>query len=75
LDFISKSIAVNGEDLKNEFMLLKEKLLSVKNDFFEKRFLIEFDVILWIESKVRNVSMEELAKENFKTKFGAKIKI
>jgi len=59
-----------GMNSKNEitsaFKKLKEELLPLTNDPFEKNAFAYFDMISWLESKIENKTFSEIVKSKFK---------
>ena len=54
-----KNLHYSKAELKNNFVSLKNALLKLEKDPFEKRAFIYFDIISWLESK--SISIEEHA--------------
>lgn len=51
------------EDLKTEFLELRDKLLTLRDKPYERRAFIYFDIISWLESKIRNISVGAVIRE------------
>ncbi|MES2589451.1 MAG: hypothetical protein V4622_10755 [Bacteroidota bacterium] len=72
LDFL-KFIFIDSseENIKNQFVSLKEKLLVLDKMQFEKREFMYFDIISWLESKIEKRSVESIIKEKAKLKINS----
>lgn len=64
LDFL-KSLLMESEirNVQKRFMLLKNQMESLRNNKFEKRAFLYFDIISWLESKIENRPVQALIKE------------
>ena len=51
------------KDQEEAFKALREELLQIYNDPLEKRFLKFFDILSWLESKIKNRPFEEIIRE------------
>ena len=71
LNFLRKSLRLTKARIKAEFEQLLEKLRALERNRFETRAFIYLDVISWLESKLRNVPVQDIIRE----KYLAKIKI
>ena len=71
LNFLRKSLRLTKVRIKAEFEQLLEKLRALERNRFETRAFIYLDVISWLESKLRNVPVQDIIRE----KYLAKIKI
>jgi hypothetical protein len=71
LDFL-KGILIDGSErnVKKGFVLLKERMISLENNKFEKRAFMYFDIISWLESKIEKRTVQEIIKEKAKVKMG-----
>ena len=63
-----KNLHYSKAELKNNFVSLKNALLKLEKDPFEKRAFIYFDIISWLESKIENKPVEEICKKKFKAR-------
>ncbi|GAB3812512.1 hypothetical protein [Pontibacter rugosus] len=52
--------------LKDAFNGLKEKLIVIAENPFERRPFLYLDIISWLESKIENVPVQEIMKRKFK---------
>jgi hypothetical protein len=63
--FLRKSFTLSPKQLKPEFGYLLEKLKTYQKNRFETRAFVYLDVISWLESKVRDVPVQEIIREKF----------
>jgi len=63
LKFLKKLSVISPDQLKDSFIELREKLLSLRNNAYEKRAFLYFDIISWLESKIENKSNQLIIKE------------
>ncbi|MCB2375970.1 hypothetical protein LGH70_00140 [Hymenobacter sp. BT635] len=54
------------DELKTAFSQLKEKLISIAADPFERRPFLYLDIISWLESKIENVPVQEVMQRKFR---------
>jgi len=64
LKFLRKTPRMQEKGMKKEFALLKEKLLVIKQQKFEQRPFLYFDIISWLESKIDNLPIETVIQKN-----------
>ncbi|MHA6248360.1 hypothetical protein ACXYMU_10515 [Pontibacter sp. CAU 1760] len=53
---------VAPHELKDAFISLKDKLLKISQDPYEKRPFLYLDIISWLESKIENVPVQEIVR-------------
>lgn len=70
LRFLRKLENVYPDQLKSEFLKLKEELTEYFEDRYEKRALLYFDIISWLESKIQNKTVQEVIHRKFLKKQG-----
>src|SRR6185312_13080968 len=70
--FLRKSFTLSPKKLKPEFGYLLEKLKTYQKNRFETRAFVYLDVISWLESKVRDVPVQEIIREKFLLRNAAK---
>ena len=68
--FLRKLTRIYPDQLKNEFIILKEKLEILKKDPYEKRPFLYFDIISWLESRIENKPVHQVIGEKFRKKHG-----
>lgn len=54
---------LTNEEIMESFKSLKQELQEVRTDKFERNFLPNFDLVVWIESKIQEKSMSEIILE------------
>src|ERR1700754_2547706 len=63
--FLRKSFNLSPGRLKPEFEKLLEKLKKFEGNRFETRAFVYLDIISWLESKIREVPVQEIIREKF----------
>jgi len=63
LAFIRRLSHIEPGELKSEFRRLRDKLVSLENNPFEKRAFFYLDIISWLESKIQNRSVQDIIHE------------
>lgn len=63
--FLRRLSRIREDELRHEFILLKEKLEKLQEDPFEKRPFLYLDIISWLRSKIENRSVQEVIRRNF----------
>ena len=64
LNFLKKlSISISDEEILNRFERLRQQLLPLEQNPYEKRAFIYFDIISWLESKLQNRPVQDIIKE------------
>lgn len=64
-EFIRNSLRLFHKDLKPEFQKLLEKLKKLEKNHTEARAFAYLDIISWLESKIRNVPVQDVIREKF----------
>lgn len=64
--FLRRSFHVGAHALKPEFEKLLNKLRKYENNPLERRAFAYLDVISWLESKIRNVNVQDVVRERYK---------
>jgi len=64
--FLRRSFHVDAHALKPEFEKLLNKLKKYENNPLERRAFAYLDVISWLESKIRNVNVQDVVRERYK---------
>jgi tetratricopeptide (TPR) repeat protein len=60
IKFLRKTTTMQASKMNEEFILLKDRLIEVEREEFEKRPFLYLDIISWLESKIQNKSMKEI---------------
>lgn len=64
-NFLRRSFRLTARQLKPEFELLLEKLKKLEKDPSATRAFAYLDIISWLESKIRNVPVQDIIREKF----------
>jgi hypothetical protein len=62
--FLRRTPNMTKEMMPDEFSKLKDKLLVLKKDPFERRPFFYLDIISWLDSKIEGISMAEAVRKN-----------
>ena len=57
--FVKRTPKMNKETIITEFKVLRDQLLIIEKERFEKRPFLYLDIISWLDSKIKKVSMVE----------------
>ncbi len=60
IKFLRKTTTMQASKMNEEFKLLKDKLIEIEKEDFEKRPFLYLDIISWLESKIQGKSMKEI---------------
>ena len=64
LNFLVRlNMSITEDELKKRFITLRENLIPLSKDPYEKRAFIYFDIISWLESKIENRPIGDIVKE------------
>jgi len=63
--FLRKSFHISPKKIKPEFEKLLEKLKTYEKNRFETRAFAYLDIISWLESKLRDVPVQDIIREKF----------
>lgn len=63
--FLRKTPRMRPDELKGEFVRLKEKLAKLEEQPFTRRPFLYLDIISWLESKIENRSVQEVIRAKF----------
>ena len=61
--FLRKLFQLDKKQVKSSFVVLKDKLEKYKDNPLESRSFMYLDIISWLESKIKNVPVQEVMKE------------
>jgi len=70
LKFLRKLSNISPDELQKAFIDLKKDLKPLKNNAYEKRAFVYFDIISWLESKIENRSNQLIIREKAMKKIG-----
>ncbi len=63
--FLRRTPRIRESELKEEFISLRDKLLKLEADPFEKRPFLYLDIISWLESKIADRPIQDIIREKF----------
>ena len=63
--FIRKTPRIRPQDLKEEFIKLKEKLLQLEEKSYTRRPFLYLDIISWLESKIEEVPVQQVIHRKY----------
>jgi len=63
-NFLRKSVKFDRRNLTVEFQELKNELLQITENAYERRAFLYLDLISWLDSKIENVTMVEAIRNN-----------
>jgi len=68
LKFLRKNIYAHPKALRNAFADLKERLVQISRNPYERRSFLYLDIISWLESKIEGVPVQEVIRRKFLNK-------
>ncbi|MCF6180649.1 hypothetical protein [Lutibacter sp.] len=66
ISFLKKLSQIYPQELKKAFIELHEELKKLENHPYEKRAFLYLDIISWLESKIKNKSVEQIIQQKVK---------
>jgi len=63
--FLRKSFHLDPRKLRADFVLLRDKLQKYEQNPLESRSFMYLDIISWLESRIRNVPVQEVIRERY----------
>ncbi len=66
--FLRKTPRMQEEELKSEFISLRNKLVEHEDDPFERRPFLYLDIISWLESKIEEKPVQEIIRRKFENR-------
>lgn len=63
--FLRKSFHLDKKKVKTAFVALKNKLEKYKDNPLESRSFMYLDIISWLESKIKNVPVQDIIREKY----------
>lgn len=67
--FIRRVPRIMENDLKEEFVNLRNRLLKHEQDPYERRPFLYLDIISWLEAKIEGRSVQEVVQDKFKQNY------
>jgi tetratricopeptide (TPR) repeat protein len=65
LDFFKKIVRLPLGDRRQALTNFNKELIMIKDAPYEKRAFLYLDITLWVQSKIRGLSLQQIAKERF----------
>ena len=65
LEFLQRSFHKDPRQLKPDFEALRDRLLPFEHDAHERRSFMYLDFVSWLESRIREVPVQEIIRERF----------
>ncbi len=65
LKFLRRTPGMLPDEVKGEFIQLKERLLEISRHQFERRSGLYLDIISWLESKIEDRPVQDIIREKF----------
>jgi tetratricopeptide (TPR) repeat protein len=65
LKFLRKNIYANPKALRSAFADLKEKLVQLSQNPYERRSFLYLDIISWLESKIEGIPVQSVIHRKF----------
>jgi hypothetical protein len=70
MKFLRQSFHIPQQQIKSELDKLLQRLKGLERSRFETRAFLYLDIISWLESKLRNVAVQDIIREKFLKKSG-----
>lgn len=65
LKFLRNSPSMNARNLKDEFRNLRDKLLKIQKQPYQRRAFLYLDIISWLDAKIEDKPVQEVIKSKF----------
>jgi len=65
LQFIRRLPRIKKEQINNEFLKLRDNLVKLEADHYERRPFLYLDIISWLEGKIQGKPIEEIIRQKF----------
>lgn len=65
LKFLRNLISVEPQYLKKEFIKLRNRLVEIRNQPYQRRAFLYLDIIGWLESKIEGKPVQNIIKQRF----------
>lgn len=73
--FLRRIPRMQASELKDEFIVLKEKLINWQDEPYEKRPFLYLDIISWLECKIEGCTVKDIIRRKFlERQGGAKVR-
>ncbi len=64
--FLRMNIYTDPKNLSEAFTDLRDRLITIANDPYERRSFLYLDIISWLESKIQKIPVQDIMQEKFK---------
>ena len=68
IQFIRRLPRIHKDNLDKEFLKLKDNLIKVENNPYERRPFLHLDIISWLEGKIQGKTIQEIIRQKFEDK-------
>ncbi|MEP6713576.1 MAG: hypothetical protein ABJA37_14215 [Ferruginibacter sp.] len=68
--FLRRSLSSKPKDIHKSFIQLRDKLETVSTSKYNRRSYQYLDIVSWLQSKIRNVPVQNIIKEKFTESVG-----
>jgi hypothetical protein len=65
LDFFKRIVRLPLGDRRQALVDFNKELIMIKDAPYEKRAFLYLDITIWVQSKIRGLSLQQIAKERF----------
>ena len=62
--FLRRTPSMTADMMTREFKILKNRLVELKKDPYERRPFLYLDIISWLDSKIEGITMAEAVRKN-----------
>lgn len=70
LKFLRNLTSTDPKYLRDKFISLREKLIEIQDQPYQRRAFLYLDIISWLESKIDNKPIQDVIKAKFKPRNG-----
>lgn len=70
--FLRNAFRLSKKEIREEFSRLFNELDRLQSDPHQRRSFMYLDILSWLESRIRNISVQEVIKENYKKRTAEK---
>jgi len=71
LNFLRRIPRIAESDLRAEFIKLRDRLLTLEQDQYERRPFLYLDIISWLESKIENRPVGDVIRDKIEIRTAA----
>ena len=73
--FLQKSLSAKKQNVRENFISLRNKLEKISADKYARRSYQYLDIVSWLESKIENMPVQEVIKQKFISKQSDELRI